>query len=111
MQKKGQFTFNTEMVDTVQGGKSIMRGVTIVTELGQLEGTMIFLPKQLENNKKDGLDEKTGEVVSGSHWTGISRDGKGIWVGDTLVRVSLWTPNHRQEKKGVVDAIFGEEEA
>jgi hypothetical protein len=111
MLKNGQFQFNSDEVEVAQGGKFIMPA-TITTEVGQLEGTMIFLPKQLDLVTEDELDEATGDIKYGGTWKGISHAGRSVVVGKSFVRVSIFTPNNfEQRNKQEVTNVFAMEEA
>ena len=103
-----EFKVNFDEHEVVQGGKTFFPNATVSTLKGSVDAFVIVLPKDLALDL-EGKPQPDGTFSEGTQWIGISKNKKGILIGDYVVHVSVTkvTRDNTTQKED----IFSSEEA
>lgn len=103
-----QFTVNFKEHEVVQGGKVFFPDAQVSTLKGKVDAFVLVLPKDLALDL-EGKPQPDGTFSEGTQWIGISKNKKGILIGDYVVRISITKVN--RDNYTQKEDIFSSEEA
>ena len=103
-----QFTVDFNEHKVVQGGKVFFPDANVSTLKGEVDAFVIVLPKDLMLDL-EGKPQPDGTFSEDTQWIGISKNKKGILIGDYVVHVSVTKVN--RDNSPQKEDIFSSEEA